>query len=169
MRFASCVELRRAIQLCRISLLQSPARLWKADLGREERARLIRLLTRPHLRSRLADFGIVRDHHDDQNITGPDIIAGTPRFMAPEQAMGDPVDGRTDIYSLGVLRFWMLLGRTPFHERKGTRALLAHIQSPPPAFSAVNPFQARSRPSSTRRPSGRRHHGTHGKVWCVRW
>lgn len=88
---------------------------------------------------RLVDFGIVQDDHADEGLTHGNLVVGTPRFMAPEQAKGDPVDGRTDIYSLGVLLYWMLMGKTPFHDLKGTRLLLAHIRDAPPSFDTMRP------------------------------
>lgn len=93
---------------------------------------------------RLVDFGIVHDHlADDQladdGLARGNLVVGTPRFMAPEQAKGEPVDGRTDIYSLGVLLYWLLMGRTPFHHLKGDDLLLAHIGTDPPAFDTVRP------------------------------
>ena len=88
---------------------------------------------------RLVDFGIVRDDREDDALTMGNLVVGTPRFMAPEQARGDAVDGRTDIYALGVLLYWMLMGRTPFHGERGTRLLLAHIRDAPPVFDDVRP------------------------------
>jgi len=88
---------------------------------------------------RLVDFGIVQDQLDSADLTQAEIILGTPRYMAPEQATGSKVDGRTDLYSVGILLYWMLMGRTPFHRYSGTRALLAHIKRPPPPFAQVKP------------------------------
>jgi len=88
---------------------------------------------------RLVDFGIVQDQLDNADLTQAEVILGTPRYMAPEQATGSDVDGRTDLYSLGILMYWMLMGRTPFHRYSGTRALLAHIKRAPPPFEEVKP------------------------------
>ncbi len=86
---------------------------------------------------RLVDFGIIKDDLDQNCITRPDMIVGTPRFMAPEQALGEPVTPATDLYSLGSLLYWMLLGRAPFQNHRGTQALVAQINEPPPPFARV--------------------------------
>lgn len=91
------------------------------------------------LHVRLIDFGIAKDLTDASDLTGQGIVVGTPRYMAPEQTLGDPVDGRADIYAVGCLLFRMLLGSTPFEDRRGTGVLLAHVTQPPPLFSAVRP------------------------------
>ncbi|TWU60504.1 Serine/threonine-protein kinase PrkC [Rubripirellula tenax] len=61
----------------------------------------------------LADFGLARAM-DDESLTVSGTLAGTPEFMSPEQARGDAVDGRSDLFSLGSLVHWMATGRTPF-------------------------------------------------------
>ena len=86
---------------------------------------------------RLVDFGIAKDATDASEITGVDSVLGTPWYMAPEQAMGDPVDGRTDIYALGVLLYRLLVGRTPFSHLRGAAVLVAHINTPVPSFASV--------------------------------
>jgi len=86
---------------------------------------------------RLVDFGIAKDATDASDITGVDSVLGTPWYMAPEQAIGDPVDGRTDIYALGVLLYRLLVGRTPYSHLRGASVLVAHINTPVPAFSSV--------------------------------
>ncbi len=64
----------------------------------------------------LTDFGIAKMLQDDKsgNLTTSGIGMGTPEYMSPEQVMGNPVDGRTDIYSLGIVFYEMITGRTPF-------------------------------------------------------
>ena len=64
----------------------------------------------------LTDFGIAKMLQDDKsgNLTTSGIGMGTPEYMSPEQVMGSPVDGRTDIYSLGIVLYEMVTGRTPY-------------------------------------------------------
>jgi|GEM_PF-2119284 len=91
------------------------------------------------IRVRLIDFGIAKDLDDTSDLTGHDTVLGTPWYMAPEQTLGDPVDGRADIYALGCLLFRLLMGRTPFGDKRGTGVLMAHVTQAPPLFSSVQP------------------------------
>ena len=61
----------------------------------------------------IMDFGLVRIANTASQTT-PNVISGTPAYMSPEQARGDPTDRRTDIYSLGIVLYEMLAGRVPF-------------------------------------------------------
>ena len=88
---------------------------------------------------RLVDFGIVRDAESEEGLTKGNLVVGTPRFMSPEQAKSETIDGRSDIYSLGVLLYWMLMTRTPFFRETGSQLLLAHIRKPPPRFDVMRP------------------------------
>ena len=69
------------------------------------------------------DFGLVlrkpgeagnSTHQQDQRLTARGFVVGTPEFMAPEQALDSAIDGRADIYAVGLSAYWMLAGRTPF-------------------------------------------------------
>ena len=85
-------------------------------------------------RAILADFGIAKARSGQSPLTGTGMIVGTPRYMSPEQASGDhSIDGRSDIYSLGMLGYAMLSGRTLF-EGRNVNDVLAKIatQEPPP-------------------------------------
>jgi serine/threonine protein kinase len=77
----------------------------------------------------LTDFGIARVLGSD--LTGSAII-GTPAYMSPEQANGQPLDGRSDIYALGVVLFELLTGRGPFEAETPMALLFKHISEPMP-------------------------------------
>ena len=83
------------------------------------------------------DFGVakaVTEASDRQQLTSAGVALGTPAYMAPEQASADPqMDGRVDIYALGVLGYEMLTGHTPFPGLNPQQTLAAHVtQAPPP-------------------------------------
>lgn len=82
----------------------------------------------------LMDFGLVQVSGGSR-ITRTGFIMGTPDYMSPEQAKGDPIDHRTDIYSLGVTVYHMLTGDVPFSKSTPHAVLLAHIMEDPPSMS----------------------------------
>ncbi len=87
----------------------------------------------PDIEAVLTDFGVARiADASTRTVTG--TIAGTPVYMSPEQASGMPVDGRSDIYSLGIVLYEMLTGRPPFAGETETPAaiLVKHITALPP-------------------------------------
>jgi tRNA A-37 threonylcarbamoyl transferase component Bud32 len=80
----------------------------------------------------LTDFGIVKMARGAATLTGDSII-GTPAYMSPEQAQGEAkIDGRTDIYSLGVVLFEMLTGKQPYSADTPISLALKHIREPVP-------------------------------------
>ncbi|MFL6219764.1 MAG: protein kinase domain-containing protein [Actinomycetes bacterium] len=87
----------------------------------------------------LVDFGLARDDSDDRSIGGGGWFLGTPRYAAPEQAAGRPVDGRTDGYALGCVLYECLTGRPPFPDGPGEAVLLAHLEATPPRVTAQRP------------------------------
>jgi predicted Ser/Thr protein kinase len=79
----------------------------------------------------VTDFGIARSAAESQ-LTSTGMSVGTPRYMSPEQARAKPVDGRSDIYSLGVVGYECLTGLPPFEVSDPMGMLMAHINSPVP-------------------------------------
>jgi serine/threonine protein kinase len=80
----------------------------------------------------LSDFGIAKQTQTDSELTSTGTILGSPYYMSPEQAEGMHVDGRTDIYSLGVIFYEMLTGQRPYQGDSAVKVILQHIQSPIP-------------------------------------
>ena len=88
---------------------------------------------------KVLDFGLVKlvDGTDKLGqLTRTGVVGGTPMYMSPENAQGADVDGRSDLYSLGVLMYEMLEGRPPFEANTAVALLLKHINEPPPPFRA---------------------------------
>jgi serine/threonine-protein kinase len=67
------------------------------------------------------------------------MMCGTPSYMSPEQARGEPLDGRTDLYAIGVMLFHMVVGRLPFEARTPVDIVSAHLSAPPPRPRALRP------------------------------
>ncbi len=87
----------------------------------------------------LADFGIARLTESAVTLTGDSVI-GTPAYMSPEQIHGDKaIDGRSDIYALGVICFEMLTGQRPYQDTTATKVMMKHIMDPIPEIREVNP------------------------------
>ncbi len=80
----------------------------------------------------LSDFGIAKEVQIDTELTSTGTILGSPYYMSPEQAEGMQVDGRTDIYSLGVLFYEMLTSERPYPGDTAIKVIMQHIQSPVP-------------------------------------
>jgi tRNA A-37 threonylcarbamoyl transferase component Bud32 len=80
----------------------------------------------------LSDFGIAKDYSSDNELTSTGTILGSPFYMSPEQAEGIRTDGRTDIYSLGVIFYEMLTGQKPYEGESAIKVIMQHIQSPVP-------------------------------------
>ena len=86
----------------------------------------------------ISDFGIAKLSQASIRLTGSGII-GTPTYMSPEQAQGEEVDGRSDIYSLGVILFEMLSGKTPFEATTPLGMAFKHASDPVPHIRKINP------------------------------
>ncbi len=90
------------------------------------------LLEADGTRALLTDFGLVRAM-DDATLTQSGMLAGTPHFMSPEQARGEDVDGRSDLFSLGSMIYYVISGQTPFRGRESMSVLnsLCHVPHVP--------------------------------------
>jgi serine/threonine-protein kinase len=86
----------------------------------------------------LTDFGIAKAVHESQGLTRTGTSIGTPEYMAPEQIQGQKVDGRTDIYALGVVLYEMLVGWAPFSATTPVAALYKQVNEPPPPLRQAN-------------------------------
>ena len=92
----------------------------------------------------LADFGLARSAEVSSGLTATGTVLGTPLYMSPEQAMGQPLDGRSDQYALAVIAFELLAGRVPFSAESPLAVLHQHVSAPPPPLSTVLPDTAPS-------------------------
>ena len=90
-------------------------------------------------RVRLMDFGLVKLDTDTAQLTQHGRVVGTYRYMAPEQARGEVVVHRADLYSLGVILFELLCGRPPFLSRRPAELWSDIISRPPAAPASINP------------------------------
>jgi serine/threonine protein kinase len=87
---------------------------------------------------RLMDFGLAKWLADDARVTGDGRMVGTFRYMAPEQILGEPLDGRSDLYSLGVILYELLSGRPPFDAKSPMALWEKVLETEPPPLLAIN-------------------------------
>jgi serine/threonine-protein kinase len=88
---------------------------------------------------KLLDFGIAKFARATGEATQTGIVVGTPEYLSPEQAMGLPVDGRADVYTLGLIAFRMLAGHHPFKADDPRGLLLQQASVPVPPLAEANP------------------------------
>jgi serine/threonine protein kinase len=99
-------------------------------------------LEAPTGRVKILDFGLARLTSEASSLSQVGLVVGTPAFMAPEQARGEGVDYRADLFSLGCVLYWLCTGRLPF---QGTdllstlTALATHDPEPPKMIAADVP------------------------------
>jgi serine/threonine-protein kinase PpkA len=84
----------------------------------------------------LSDFGIAKNLEDKTQLTAVGWRIGTPNYMSPEQALAKPVDGRSDLYSLGVVFYEMLTRSRPFQGADAFETAMLHIKGPTPVLPA---------------------------------
>lgn len=105
------------------------------------------ILLREDGSSALTDFGIARAADSAARMTRTGAVIGTPHYMSPEQARGKTVDGRADLYSLGVVLHEMLLGRVPYTAEDSLAVGIMHVNEPVPVlperFAALQPLLGR--------------------------
>jgi serine/threonine-protein kinase len=92
------------------------------------------------VRAVLLDFGLAKVLREEPGLaplTRAEMIIGTPDFMSPEQVRGDPLDARSDVYSLGLLAFEMFTGRLPFEGANDEELLIARLKVSPARLRAL--------------------------------
>jgi len=90
----------------------------------------------------VVDFGIARAMGSVTQLTQTGTSIGTPHYMSPEQCRGEKVDGRSDLYSLGILFYEMLMGEVPYKADSTAGIIIKHLQEPTPVLpSHLGTFQ----------------------------
>jgi serine/threonine-protein kinase len=88
---------------------------------------------------KVVDFGIAKANVEAQKVTRTGLVVGTPEYMSPEQLSGDPLDGRSDIYSLGLVAFHMLTGALPFPSNTVQESMIMRLTDQPQRLTVVRP------------------------------
>jgi serine/threonine-protein kinase len=96
------------------------------------------IMIEPGDRATLTDFGVAKALGETR-LTRTGSIVGTPEYLSPEQARGDEIDGRADLYALGIVVYEMLAGRTPFQADNPLSVVHHHLVTPPPPPTQFNP------------------------------
>jgi serine/threonine-protein kinase len=120
-----CRSLSEAHRLGIIHRDLKPENIFLQTVGTEEMVKVI-------------DFGI---SHSNESAVSPSgaIFSGTPRYLAPERLRDEPLDARSDVYSLGVMLYEMLCGSVPFASTSMSRLLFMHLSQAPAPLRSVHP------------------------------
>jgi eukaryotic-like serine/threonine-protein kinase len=93
-------------------------------------------------RAVVMDFGLAKERRTGAEVaklTATGIVLGTPEFMSPEQIRGKPLDGRSDVYALGVLAFELFTGQLPFPGKSAQETMIARLRGSPQTLREVRP------------------------------
>ncbi len=101
------------------------------------------MIERSTNRALVTDFGIARVERAT-HLTGEGHVMGTAHFMSPEQVQGGTLDGRSDLYALGVVGYFLLSGRLPFQGESTSAVLVSHVTRQPPPLLSVAPHLPRA-------------------------
>lgn len=108
----------------------------------------------------LTDFGIAKQGDAKTQFTQMGMVAGTPKYMSPEQARGLPLDAESDLYSLGIVFYEMLTGTVPFKADDSIALAIKHLKDPPPPLPpALRKFQPFLDRLLAKEPAKRYHRG----------
>jgi serine/threonine-protein kinase len=114
-----CHSLAEAHEIGLIHRDVKPANIYACRFGRE--VDWVKVL----------DFGMVKHQREtgeaDPKLTADNVVGGTPAYMAPEQALGEAVDGRADLYALGCVAYWLLTGQQAFKGRTPIETMMQHV------------------------------------------
>jgi tRNA A-37 threonylcarbamoyl transferase component Bud32 len=135
----------RVVEIARQTALALSAAHGAEIIHRDLKPDNVMLLPEPDGTSRVKvlDFGIARvalpNAPDATHLTRVGVVMGTVAYMSPEQATGQAVDGRTDLYSLGVMMYEMIAGRQPFEAELASQVLARQLVEPPPPLPSSTP------------------------------
>ncbi len=93
----------------------------------------------PDGRVKVGDFGLAKSLVKAAHLTRTGAFIGTPHYASPEQVRGEPIDRRTDVYSVAATLFYLLTGRPPFHGTDATATLARIVSDPPPSLRSLRP------------------------------
>jgi eukaryotic-like serine/threonine-protein kinase len=96
----------------------------------------------PHYRAVVMDFGLAKERKagaEVAKLTATGIVLGTPEFMSPEQIRGKPLDGRSDVYAIGILAFELFAGQLPFAGKSAQETMIARLRGSPAKLRDVRP------------------------------
>jgi serine/threonine-protein kinase len=135
----------RVVEIARQTALALSAAHAAEIVHRDLKPDNVMLLPEPDGTSRVKvlDFGIARvslpNAPDATHLTRVGVVMGTVAYMSPEQATGQTVDGRSDLYSLGVMMYEMIAGRQPFEAELPSQVLARQLVEPPPPLPSTTP------------------------------
>jgi serine/threonine-protein kinase len=140
--FAPAEGIPLLVQMCKGLQHAHQLQIVHRDLKPEN----VMLIAEPSLaegyRAVVMDFGLAKERRAGPEVvklTATGIVLGTPEFMSPEQIRGKPLDGRSDVYALGVLAFEMFTGQLPFGGKNAQESMLARLKGEPLKLRALRP------------------------------